>query len=131
MNGKGEVTKMRNIRNYGVLTGRLTKEPMIYDNRDGSRKIRFTLAVQDSFTDSEGNRGSQFIPLEAFISAKKQGNGVYDYLDRGDFITCSYTVQNNNYTDKNGEKVYGLALLVDTVSILESRASKEARGSAS
>ena len=118
---------MKNIRNYGIVTGRLTKDPAVYNNADGSRKVRFTVAAQDQFTDGHGNRGSQFIPLEAFIPAKQQGNGAYDYLDCGDLVSCSYTVQNNHYKDRNGEMVYGLVLLVDSVALLESRTSKEAR----
>lgn len=118
---------MKNIRNYGIVTGRLTKDPAVYNNADGSRKVRFTVAAQDQFTDGHGNRGSQFIPLEAFIPAKQQGNGAYDYLDCGDLVACSYTVQNNNYKNKSGEMVYGLVLLVDSVALLESRTSKEAR----
>lgn len=118
---------MKNIRNYGIVTGRLTKDPAVYNNNDGSRKIRFTVAAQNQFTDGEGNRGSQFIPLEAFIPARQQGNGPYDYLDCGDLVSCSYTVQNNNYKGKDGEMVYGLVLLVDSIALLESKTSKEAR----
>lgn len=118
---------MKNIRNYGIVTGRLTKDPAVYNNNDGSRKIRITVAAQNQYTDSEGNRGSQFIPLEAFIPAKQTGNGPYDYLDCGDLVSCSYTIQNNNYRDRNGEMVYGLVLQVDSIALLESKTSKEAR----
>lgn len=118
---------MRNMRNFGIVTGRLTKDPDFHDNRDGSRKIRFTIAAQNQFADKDGKRGSQFIPLEAFIPAKQNGNGVYGYLEQGDLVSCSYTLQNNNYKDKNGEMVYGIVQLVDSVTLLETKASKEAR----
>ncbi len=118
---------MKNIRNYGIVTGRLTRDPVFYENRDGSRKVKFTVAAQNHFTNGEGNRDSQFIPLEAFVPAKHQNNGPYDYLDKGDLVSCSYSVQNNNYQDKNGEMVYGLVLLVDSIALLESKTSKEAR----
>lgn len=121
---------MKNMRNFGIVTGRLTKDPTFYENRDGSRKVRFTVAAQDQFTDREGNRNSQFIPLEAFIPASQQSNGAYAYMNQGDLVSCSYTVQNNNYRDRNGETVYGLALLVDSITLLESKASKEARQTA-
>ena len=121
---------MRNIRNFGMLTGRLTKNPDFHENKDGSKKVRFTIAVPNQFTDKDGNRNSQFVPLEAFISNKQDGNGVYDCLEQGDLITCSYTIQNNNYKNKSGSMVYGLTLLVDSVSLLETKASKEARQAA-
>lgn len=118
---------MKNIRNYGIVTGRLTRDPVFYDNKDGSRKVRFTVAAQNHFANEKWERGSQFIPLEAFIPAKQNGNGAYDYLDSGDLVSCSYTLQNNNYKDKHGEMVYGIILLVDSIALLETKVSKEAR----
>lgn len=37
---------MKNIRNYGVATGRLTRDVTVFTNKDGSRKIKFTVAAQ-------------------------------------------------------------------------------------
>ena len=121
---------MKNIRNYGIATGRLTRDPEVRINSDGSRKIRFTVAVQDSFTAKGGKRGSQFLPMEAFITSDHSGNGPYDYMNEGDLVCCSYTINNNNYTDHNGQKVYALTLLVDDIALLETKASKEARKAA-
>ncbi len=121
---------MKNIRNYGVVTGRLAKDLAVYDNRDGSRKILMLVAAQDNYTDSEGNRSCQFIPLEAFIPANQKNNGVFGYIGCGDLISCSYTVRNNTYTDKDGKTVYSNVLLIEEVALLESKAAKEARQSA-
>ena len=118
---------MRNMRDFGIVTGRLTRDPDFHDNRDGSRKVRFTVAAQNHFTDKDGKRGSLFIPLDAFLSYMQEGIGVYGYLELGDLVTCSFTILNNNYKDKNGNMVYGLSLLVDTVTLLETKAAKEAR----
>lgn len=118
---------MKNIRNYGVVTGRLSQDIKVFTNRDGSRKIKFTVAAPNHFTNSNGDYDSQFIPLEAFIPAKQRNNGPFDYMDKGDLVSCSYTIQNNNYKDKDGEMVYALILLVDNIALLESKTSKEAR----
>jgi single-stranded DNA-binding protein len=122
-----EKCKMKNIRNCGIVTGRLTKDVVVYQNRDGSRKIRFTVAAQNHFTNGDGKREAQFIPLEAFIPAGAQDNGPYDYLDKGDLVSCSYSVQNNNYKDRAGDMVYGIVLLVDGIALLETQSTKEAR----
>lgn len=121
---------MKNIRNYGVVTGRMAKDLKVYSNRDGSRKVLMLVAAQDNYTDRDGNRRCQFIPLEAFIPADQQGDGVFGYLGCGDLISCSYSVRNNTYTDKDGKTVYNNVLLVEEVALLESRAAKEARQSA-
>ncbi|MBD5402240.1 single-stranded DNA-binding protein [bacterium] len=118
---------MKNIRNYGLVTGRLAKGLTVQGNKDGSRKILFTVAAQDNYVDKEGNRGTQFIQLEAFIPANRENNGVYEHLDCGDLISVSYSVRNNNYKNKDGVMVYNLVLLADEIALLESKASKEAR----
>ncbi len=118
---------MKNLRNFGVATGRLTREPIFFDNRDGSRKVIFTIAAQNDYPDKNGNYKSQFIPLEAFIPAKWKSDGVYAYMNQGDMVSCSYTIQNNNYKDKNGKEIFDLTMLVDEIILLDSKASKEAR----
>ncbi len=121
---------MKNLRNFGVVTGRLAKGLQIQFNKDGSRKISFIIAAQDNYTDRNGERRSQFIPLEAFIPASQKANGAYDYLGCGDMVSISYSVRNNNYTGKDGATVYRMVLLADEVVLLESKASKEARQAA-
>ena len=84
---------MKNIRNYGMVTGRLVRDPKVCINRDRSRKILFTVAALDNYKDKDGHRSSQFISLEAFVSGSQEDNGVYGYLNHGDLVTCAYSVQ--------------------------------------
>ncbi len=118
---------MKNLRNFGVATGRLSKGITIHNNKDGSRKILLTVAAMDSYVDKEKGRGSQFIQMEAFLPASQKTNGVYDYLDCGDLISVCYSVRNNNYTNREGTAVYELVLMVEEVALLESKSAKEAR----
>lgn len=125
---KKEIITM-NTNNYVMNTGRLTDDIKIFDNADGSKKIRFTLAVTNNYKDKNGNRGSQFIPLEAFIGADKD-LGVYSKMNKGDLVTVQSTIKNNNYTDKNGQNVYGIVLQVEQVTLLESKQITENRKAA-
>ena len=54
-----EEIRMKNIRNYGVATGRLTRDVTVFTNKDGSRKIKFTVAAQNHFTNGQGEYDSQ------------------------------------------------------------------------
>lgn len=124
---------MFNIENHGIISGRLTAEPFIFDNSDGSRKIRINLASPNNYRNKDGSRGAQFIPLESFLPARRarKGNGVFDLMHIGDKITVSYTVKNNNYTDSaTGQPVYGLVLQIETVKLDESKATTAARQAA-
>ena len=57
----------------GIVTGQLTKDPAVYNNNDGSRKIRFTVAAQDHFTDGGGNRGFAVHPARSLYPGETDG----------------------------------------------------------
>lgn len=123
-----------NIRNNFSAIGRLTQDPTVFDNKDGSKKVRFTLACKDNFTskDKDGKEtyGSQFLPVEAFVSAaqaQKSGIGVYASMHKGDLVAVSGSIQNNNYTDKGGVQHYDLVLHIETRDLLEPKSVTDAR----
>ena len=119
-----------NIRNHGVVVGRLTKDPVVFTNGDGSRKIMVTVAAQDNYKNANNERGTQFIALEAFVSNKSNSLGAFDYMHKGDLVGFEYSVRSNNYTDKNGKAHYGQVLFIQSTDLMESRKSQAARATA-
>jgi single-stranded DNA-binding protein len=111
---------MSNPSNSVNAIGIVTKDAKVFPNKDGSRKIKFTVAVKDSYKGKDGKRGAQFVPFEAFVPASKQTNGVFDYIKKGQMVAVSAEVRNNNYTDANGEMKYGIVLVVTSVDLLGS-----------
>jgi single-stranded DNA-binding protein len=121
-----------NVRNYGVSTGRLTRNPQIFENKDGSRKVLFTIAVQDNFHNRQNQKNSQFLPMEAFISKDsfaKNGLGVYALMHKGDKVTVQYTVKTPSF-EKDGQTEYKVSLVPETIDLLESKSVTEARAAA-
>ena len=121
---------MFNLNNYGVATGRLTADPFVYQNADGSQKVRITLATNDNYKNADGKRSTQFLPFEAFIPAERN-LGVFSMIHSGDKISIAYTVKNNNYRDKStNEMIYGIVLQIEKISLEESKATTAARQAA-
>lgn len=118
-----------NLNNYGLTTGRLTQDPIFFTNKDGSRRCRFTIAASNAYKSSDGSRGAQFIPIEAFIPSDNQSS-IYDILAKGMLVTAQYEVRNNNFTDKDGVAHYDIVLQCEAVRIQESKAATEARRAA-
>lgn len=115
-----------NLNNYGMVIGRISQAPAFFTNRDGSRKCRFSIAASNAYKAADGNRNSQFVPIEAFISAETKST-VYDMLCKGMLVMVAYEVRNNNWTDKDGVRHYEIVLQSDSVRILESKSVTEAR----
>ena len=116
-----------NSNNFGLARGRLTRNPAVFTNKDGSRKVKFTLALHDNYIGKDGKRGCQFITFEDFLRADKPDNGVFDYIHEGDLVSVRYTMKTNTYKDKNNATVYSQVLAAQEVQIEETRRVIEAR----
>ena len=117
---------MINQRNYGIAEGRLVRDPVFRDNKDGSKKVLFTVAARQNYKGKDGDVGSDFIQLQAFIPAGKT-DSVYEKLQTGDLIGAEYTVKSSAYTDDNGGEHYTQALQVNGIDLKETKATAEAR----
>lgn len=119
---------MTNLNNFGKVCGRLTKDPVILNNKDGSRKALFTIAVQDNFKSKDGTRHTQFVQLETFIAANRTNNGALDYMHKGDLVAVGFSVRSNVYTDNaSGKTVYNQVLLADNFALMEPKNVTDAR----
>lgn len=127
-----------NIDNFLQLTGRIETKDMskaILENKDGSRKIRFTMAVQDNYRKKDGTQSKQDIPVEAFIPAAMvkvengvESYGIYSTLRTGDNISIIGHLEDNNYQDANGKMVYGgIIVRIDALKHRESKSTADAR----
>ena len=109
-----------NPRNTGIAIGRLASDPRFFENKDGSRTVRFTVLVDQDFVSANGERGVDAVPVERFIPADR-GNGVFDMAHQGDLVQVSYRATTDSYVDRNGERRYVTKLIVSDVQLLESR----------
>lgn len=109
-----------NTRNAGTAIGRLASDPRFFDNKDGSRTVRFTVLVDQDYVNANGERGVDAVPVERFIPADR-GNGVFDMAHQGDLVQVSYRATTDSYVDRNGERRYVTKLIVSDVQLLESR----------
>ena len=109
-----------NPKNFGVAIGRLASDPRFFNNRDGSRTVRFTVLVDQDFVNAGGERGTDAVSVERFIP-NDRGNGVFDMIHQGDLVEASYRVTTDSYVDRNGERRFVTKLIVSDVQMLESR----------
>jgi len=122
----------QNLRNFGYAEGRLTANPVRFQNSDGSVKVKLTLAINDNYRKADGTFGTQMINFEAFVPADTQTGicnlGPYALMETGDKIGLGFSLKTNNYTNANtGEAVYDQVLSINTVDFKETPNEKAAR----
>ncbi len=117
-----------NMNNFAVIRGRLVSDPAVFGNKDGSSKVKFTLASENNYKNKDGKRDSQMIPVEAY--AKDYAASPFSKIHKGDKVSVEASLRNNNYKDANGNMVYSTIIFVEGIQFEESKSVTEARAAA-
>lgn len=110
--------------NKVILMGRLTRDPEISSLTSGTTFARFSIAVDRKFS-REGEPDADFFNCSAF---GKTAEFIERNIHKGSKILVSGRLQNNNYTNKEGQKIYDVRVVVEDVEFGESK--KETTNSA-
>ncbi|HCU8293415.1 single-stranded DNA-binding protein [Staphylococcus aureus] len=102
--------------NRTVLVGRLTKDPELRSTPNGVNVGTFTLAVNRTFTNAQGEREADFINVVVF---KKQAENVKNYLSKGSLAGVDGRLQTRSYDNKEGQRVFVTEVVADSVQFLE------------
>ncbi|HCY2843017.1 single-stranded DNA-binding protein [Staphylococcus aureus] len=102
--------------NRAVLVGRLTKDPELRSAPNGVNVGTFTLAVNRTFTNAQGEREADFINVVVF---KKQAENVKNYLSKGSLAGVDGRLQTRSYDNKDGKRVFVTEVVADSVQFLE------------
>ena len=112
--------------NTVILMGRLTADPDSGQTQSGTAYCRFTVAVDRNFADkTTGERQADFISCVAW---RQTAEFINKYFSKGRMIIIKGSLQNNNYTDKNGVKHYSYDVVADNVSFGETKAQSQQSG---
>lgn len=118
--------------NKVILMGRLTRDPEVRytQSRNGEQMAiaKFSIAVDRRFqrNNQDGNEATaDFFNCTAF---GRQGEFVEKYLKQGTKVVLTGRIQNDNYTNKNGEKVYSVQIIAEEIEFAESKAASQGGG---
>ena len=100
-----------------IMMGRLVRDPEISSSPTGTTFARYSIAVDRKFK-KEGEPDADFFNC---TSIGKQAEFVEKYLKKGTKIVISGRLQNNNYTNKDGQKVYDVRIIVEEIDFAESK----------
>lgn len=105
--------------NKVIMMGRLTREPEVRYSQGASQTAiaRFSLAV-DRRWKREGEPDADFFNCTVF---GKQADFVEKYLRQGTKVVITGRIQNDNYTNKEGQKVYSVQIVVEEIEFAESK----------
>lgn len=114
--------------NIVVLTGRTVRELEIMPNKNGSKTVLMTLAVNRG-KDRDGNQLVDYIQTKAFVAKDAKSNGPFDYIGKGQLVSVEAQLRSGSY-EKDGKTIYTTDVIINNggVSLLEG--SRVAKGEA-
>ncbi|UOB20499.1 single-stranded DNA-binding protein [Macrococcus armenti] len=110
--------------NRVVLVGRLTKDPEYRVTTSGVSVATFTLAVNRTFTNAQGERQADFINCVVF---RKQAENVNNFLHKGSLAGVDGRLQSRSYDNQEGRRVYVTEVVCDSVQFLEPKNANQSR----
>ena len=110
--------------NRVCLVGRLTAKPELRYTGSNIPYARFSLAVNRTFNNAQGEREADFINIVVW---RRQAENVANYLDKGSQVSIEGRIQTGSYTAQDGSRRYTTDVVADSVQFLDSRRQNDNR----
>lgn len=110
--------------NKVILIGRLTRDPEVRTIGADTKVANFTLAVDRTFKNANGEKEADFIPIVVW---RKTAELCERYLTKGSMCAVTGRLQVRSYDANDGTKRYVTEVVADEVQFLSSNAGQAAR----
>ncbi|WP_054670160.1 single-stranded DNA-binding protein [Lentilactobacillus senioris] len=108
--------------NRAVLTGRLTRDVDLRYTQSGTAVGTFTLAVDRTFKNQQGEREADFINC---VIWRKSAENFANFVRKGSLVGIDGRIQTRNYENQQGNRVYVTEIVVENFALLQSRSDRE------
>lgn len=108
------------------LTGRLTRDVELRYTQSGTAVGQFTLATERKFTNVAGKRETDFINC---VIWRKAAENFSNFTRKGSLVGIEGHIQTRTYDNAQGQRIYATEVIVDSFTLLETKAVTEARPS--
>lgn len=102
-----------------ILIGNLTRDPELSETRSGVPYCNFSIAVSRSFTNSDGERETDFFDCIAWRGAAET---IANYFSKGNKIGVSGRAEVGSYEDDYGNKRKSFKVVVEDFDFLTPKA---------
>lgn len=107
--------------NNTVLVGRLTKDVELRYTPSNVAVATFTLAVNRTFKNENGDREADFINC---VMWRQQAENLANWAKKGALIGITGRIQTRSYDNQQGQRVYVTEVVAEQFQLLESRNSQ-------
>ena len=104
--------------NKVILIGRITKDPELRRTPTDVPVVQFTIAVNRTYQNKNGERQADFINCVAW---RNQAENLARYIKKGGQICVEGNLQTRTYDDQGGVRRFITEVICDQITFLESK----------
>ena len=104
--------------NKVFLIGNLTRDPELTETAGGIKICRFAIAVNRTYSGSDGERKTDFFNIVAW---RGLGETVARFAKKGNKVAVSGSIELRNYEDSQGVRRTGIDIVAQDVEFLTPR----------
>ena len=108
--------------NKVILIGNLTRDPELTTTTSGISVCRFSLAISRKFTNSEGERETDFINVVVW---RNLADNCHKFLRKGSKAAVVGNLQTRNYDAQDGTKRYVTEVVAEEVEFVGAKAADD------
>ena len=101
--------------NKVTLIGKVTRDPERTETASGVSVCHFSIAVNRSYTNGDGERQTDFFNITAW---RGLAESVARYVHKGDKVAVSGSIETDNYEDAKGNKRTSFDIVASDVEFL-------------
>lgn len=101
--------------NKCILVGNLTRDPELTQTTSGVSMCRFSIAVNRSYANANGEREADFINI---VTWRGLAENCGKYLAKGRKVAVCGSIQTRSYDDKDGNRRYATDVVADDVEFI-------------
>ena len=107
--------------NRVVLVGRMTRDPELRRTNKGDAVTSFTLALNRNYNSADGQQ-ADYINCVVW---NKIAEATEEYCSKGSLVGVEGRLRSRSYDNAQGQKVYVVEVMCDSVQFLETKAARE------
>lgn len=107
------------------LVGRLTRDIELQTTSSKIKYIRNTVAVNRNFINNQtGNYDADFINIVAW---RNNAEFINNHVQKGTLVAITGSLQSSTYTNREGNVVSSMDVVVNNINVLETKTAIQAR----
>ena len=114
---------MSTIKNHVQLIGNVGQEPTITNLETGKKVARFSLATNEYYKDSKGEKQTD-TNWHTIVAWGKSAEIVEKYVEKGKEVGIKGKLKTRTYTANDGNQRYVTAVVADEILLMGSKDNK-------